>query len=167
MHKKMKRFFAIFLTLLSFTALADLPVLKVDIKSVDEESGKGLEGTTVEIYSEEKLLFNVKTIKNGTIETIELPINQVYKIYFKQDGYVTKMAEINAHSDRPSDLAKTTVVLMQVTMFKKVESVDLSFMETTPIIKYKFDSKGWMTFDRKYTEAKIEEINEIRGIAKN
>ena len=37
-------------------------------------------------------------------------------------------------------------------------------METTPIIKYKFDSKGWMTFDRKYTESQIAEINKIRGI---
>ena len=160
----MKLYFAGLLTLFSLVSLADLPVLKVDVKSLDEESGKPLEGTTIEIYSEEKLLFNLQTLKNGTIESVELPINQVYTVYFKHDGYVTKMAEINAHSDRPSDLAKTTVVLMHVTMIKMVDSVDLKFMETTPIIKYKFDSKGWMTFDRKYTEQMIARINEIRGI---
>ena len=158
----MKSLFLLTALIYSLRGLALLPVVRLEIKSMDEETGKGLKGTVVEIYSDGKLISSGISGENGSIEQIDVPINQVYKIYFKNNGYVTKVAEIDAHCDRPSDLPKSTVVMMQVTLFKVKDGVDLAFLEETPIIIYKFDNKGWMTYDRKYTETMAEKVAGIR-----
>jgi len=148
--------------LISISGSALLPVVRLEIKSLDETTGKGLPGTVVEVYSEGKLIGSGISGTNGSIESIDVPINQIYKVYFKNNGYVTKVAEIDANCERPSDLPKSTVVMMQVTLFKSVSGVDLEFLGETPIIIYKFDNKGWMTFDRKYTEGMVAKIEGIR-----
>lgn len=158
----MKLLLVITILLFSLNGSAQLPVVRLEIKSMDETTGKGLKGTVVEIYSDGKLISSGISGDNGSIEQIDVPINQVYKIYFKNNGYVTKVAEIDAHCDRPSDLPKSTVVMMQVTLFKVKDGIDLAFLEETPIIIYKFDNKGWMTFDRKYTETMIAKVEGIR-----
>jgi len=158
----MKFLFLITTFLFSLSGSALLPVVRLEIKSMDEATGKGLEGTVVEVYSDGKLISSGISGTNGSIETIDVPINQIYKIYFKNNGFVTKVAEIDANCDRPSDLPKSTVVMMQVTLFKVKDGIDLAFLEETPIIIYKFDNKGWMTFDRKYTETMIAKVEGIR-----
>lgn len=158
----MKPILFIMLLIFSLTGSALLPVVRLEIKSMDEATGKGLAGTVVEIRSEGELISSGISGPNGSIESIDVPINQVYKIYFKNSGYVTKVAEIDANCDRPSDLPKSTVVMMQVTLFKEVAGIDLKFLEETPIIIYKFDNKGWMTFDRKYTETMMAKVEGIR-----
>jgi len=158
----MKLLFLIATLLISLGGSALLPVVRLEIRSMDESTGKGLQGTVVEIYSEGILISSGISGENGSIEEIDVPINQIYKIYFKNNGYVTKVAEIDANCERPSDLPKSTVVMMQVTLFKVKDGVDLAFLAETPIIIYKFDNKGWMTFDRKYTETMMAKVEGIR-----
>jgi hypothetical protein len=51
---------------------------------------------------------------------------------------------------------------MEPTLFKVEPGVDLSFLDTMALVKYKFDRNGIMEFDQKYTATVLDKVNAVR-----
>lgn len=157
----------IFLTLLSavflsFKADTRSYILRLDIKVMDEETEKGLPDAIVDVYADDELIKSNTADINGVITKFEIPCHRVYKIFIKKDLYVTKLVEIDARTEdikRPMELS---VLRMQPTLFKVEPGIDLTFLDTTALVKYKFDNDGIMQFDQKYTAGVLEKVNAIR-----
>jgi hypothetical protein len=155
-------FFAITsLALLSLKSDAKY-ILRIDIKVMDEETEKGLAGAKVEVYSEEKLVHEATTDLNGVVPKFEIPLYTVYKVYIKKENYVTKLVQIDATTDHVKKVLMLNVLRMEPTLFKKEPGVDLSFLDTMALVKYKFDRDGIMEFDQKYTAGVLEKVNAVR-----
>lgn len=137
-------------------------ILRLDIKIMDEETEKGLSGARVEVYSEEKLVHEATADANGVIPKFEIPLHTIYKVYIKKESYVTKLVEINAKTDDVKKVLLLNVLRMEPTLFKVEPGVDLTFLDTMALVKYKFDRNGIMEFDQKYTAGVLEKVNAVR-----
>jgi len=155
-------FFAITsMVLLSLTSDAKY-ILRLDIKVMDEETEKGLSGAKIEVYADEKLVHEATSDLNGVIPKFEIPLHEIYKVYVKKENYVTKLVQIDATTDHVKNILMLNVLRMEPTLFKVEPGVDLAFLDTMALVKYKFDRNGIMEFDQKYTATVLDKVNAVR-----
>ena len=157
------RLLALFILLFSTAmGLAQDPVLSLDVKTLDDDSNKKLSGTTIEVYQDGKLYVSKTTDSKGKAPLIDLPLNHNYVVYVKKEGYVTKVANIDASYPNPDDLPPFIPFQFQVSIFKTVDGVDFSFLETTPMIKFSMDQWGNQTWDQAYTKQMLKKIEDLK-----
>lgn len=134
--------------------------LKMDVK--DDGTGKSLGGATMEILQDGKPFENKTSASNGKFPIVDLPINHVYSIYIKKEGYVTKLTEVNTLHSYPEDLPPIIYQQMEVNIFQKVEGVDFTFLETTPMAKFEINRDGYMDYDKAYTSDMLKKIELLK-----
>lgn len=150
--------------MLSVISFAQDPVITLNVDTKDDDTGKKLGGVTVEVYKNGKLFTTKVSAANGKVPTIELPVGEgvQYTVYLKKPGYVTKMANIDAHYDYPEDLPPILPWEFQTSLFQSVDGVDFSFLETTPMVKFFVADGGWQEYDKKYTKDMLERIEKLK-----
>jgi hypothetical protein len=86
--------------------------------------------------------------------------NAMYSIRYKKDGFVTKWVTVDTRDVDLTDLKDKGFTLdTDISLFEKVEHIDLSFMETTPIGEAHFNPKTRkMDWDMDYTEKQMKRI---------
>jgi len=127
----------------------------------DDDTGKKLSGAIFEVYSEGKLVKTEISPANGKLPTIYLETNKKYRVFVKKPGYVTKMAEIDTKVEYPED-ADNLAIIFVVSIFERVEGVDFSYLESTPMTKLYFDDEYIQAYDKKYTEGMLDKIEELK-----
>lgn len=129
---------------------------------MDEETEKGLPEAVVDVFADDELVLSNTADINGVITKFEIPCHKVYRIFIKKDLYVTKLVEIDARTEDVKRPMELSVLRMQPTLFRVEPGIDLTFLDTTALVKYKFDNDGIMQFDQKYTAGVLERVNNIR-----
>src|SRR5687768_1628386 len=118
----MMRILGLFIALMvNGFAIAQNNIIKLDVTVKDDDLGKNLPGATMEILQDGKPFQTVTSASNGRFPVVDLPINHVYMVYVKKEGYVTKVAETNAMNSYPEDLNPVLYQQMEISIFKKVE----------------------------------------------
>ena len=146
----------------SAIGMAQETVLKISAVSLDDDTGKKLQGTTMEIYQDGESFAKVKTDSSGKYEPVDLPINHDYVLKLRKEGYVTKMATIDAHVDYPEDYDAEIPFAMQISLFKVVDSLDFSFLDTTSLINFHVDQQGFQAWDHAYTKTMLKKIELVK-----
>lgn len=129
----------------------------------DEESNEGLAGVQLEIFYDDNLYKDFVSDLKGNYEKIDMPANRIYRLYYKKSGYVTKMVEIDSRLDKVKNPADINPVKMQPTLFKAMPGINLEFLDTIPLVKYKFDKNGMLTFNQDYTSKLLMKIDSVRN----
>lgn len=137
----------IILLFLSVSGITQGNVVQISGTIKDEDTGKALDGATIEVFQDGKLFETKTCASNGKIPLIDLPLGHSYAIYIKKSGYVTKMVTMDAHHDHPEDLPPVLGQELQSSLFKTMEGVDFSFLETTPMIQFQLDETGLIGYD--------------------
>jgi tetratricopeptide (TPR) repeat protein len=159
----MKKFLIIIMLLIAGNLYAQDPVVVFYIKAKNESTNKNLPGVTIEIYQDGKKIQTSTTNSKGKVNDVEVPVGHVYQIKFKKDGFVTKMAQVDARYDTPEDLEYVTGQTMEVALFESVEGVDFSFLETTPMISFEFSPDGYQfDYDVSYTKQMLKKIEDLK-----
>lgn len=143
-------------------ALAQDPVISLDVSTKDDDSGKKLAGSTIEVYKDGKLFVTKQSASNGRVPLIDLPLGSTYKIVIKKEGYVAKVATLDGRFDYPEDLPPFVPFPIQTSLFRKVEGVDFKWLETTPMIKFELDQYGNQTWDKAYTNGMLKKIEDLK-----
>ncbi|MEO9532737.1 MAG: hypothetical protein ABJG68_17080 [Crocinitomicaceae bacterium] len=151
----------ILLTIGGFAYSQD-PVISLDVTTKDDDTGKKLSGSTVEVYKDGSLFITKKSASNGRVPPIDLPLGANYKIVIKKEGYVAKVATLSGYFDYPEDLPPFVPFPIQTSLFKKVEGVDFAWLETTPMIKFELDQYGNQTWDKSYTKDMLAKIEKLK-----
>jgi epidermal growth factor receptor substrate 15 len=138
------------------------PMIQIDVTANDDETGKRLDGAVAEIYQDGKPFKTVTSSSGGKFPIVDVPLNHIYTVYIKKTGYVTKVAEIDGNYDYPEDLPPVTYVQMQTSLFKTMEGIDFSFLETQPMIKFAYTADGYQDYDKKYTQDMLVKIENLK-----
>ena len=149
----------LFFGVLSF---AQTSVVQISGTIKDEDSGKPLDGATIEVFQDGKPFETKTCASSGKIPLIDLPVNHSYTIYIKKSGYVTKMVTIDAHHAYPEDLYPIIGQQLESSLFKVVEGIDFSFLETTPMIEFKMDETGLIGYDKAALQAMKVKIEKLK-----
>jgi tetratricopeptide (TPR) repeat protein len=159
----MKKFLFIIILLIAGNLYAQDPVVVFYIKAKNETTNKNLPGVTIEIYQDGKKIETSTTNSKGKVNDVEVPVGHVYQIKFKKDGFVTKMAQVDARYDTPEDLEYVTGQTMEVALFESEDGVDFSFLETTPMISFEFSPDGYQfEYDVSYTKQMLKKIEDLK-----
>jgi len=159
----MKKILFIILLLIAGNLHAQDPVVVFYIKAKNETTNKNLPGVTIEIYQDGKKIETSTTNSKGKVNDVEVPVGHVYQIKFKKDGFVTKMAQVDARYDTPEDLEYIIGQTMEVALFESVDGVDFSFLETTPMITFEFSPDGYQfEYDVSYTKQMLKKIEDLK-----
>lgn len=150
------------LLIFSGLALAQDPVISLDVSTKDDDSGKKLAGSTVEVYKDGKLFVTKQSASNGRVPPIDLPLGSRYKIVIKKEGYVAKVATLDGNFDYPEDLPPFVPFPIQTSLFRQVDGVDFKWLETTPMIKFELDQYGNQTWDKAYTNGMLKKIEDLK-----
>ena len=152
----------VILLLIGGAALAQDPVISLNVTTKDDDSGKKLSGAVLEVYKDGKLFVTKNSASTGKVPPVDLPIGSNYKIVIKKDGYVPKVATFDGHFDYPEDLPPFVPFPMQTALFREVEGVDFDWLKTTPMIKFELDQYGQTTWDQAYTKQMLKKIEDLK-----
>lgn len=157
------RIIGLFIALLvgSF-ALAQDNIIALNVTVNDEDAGKRLAGASMEIFQDGKPFKTVTSASNGKFPIVDMPLNHTYTIYIKKDGYVTKVSETNAYTSYPEDLPKVLYQEMEISIFKTMEGIDFTFLETTPMAKFEITQNGYVEHDQAYTKDMLQKIAKLK-----
>ena len=158
----MKYLLIFFLFSLSFVSIAQQKEVELVVNLKDDDTGKKLYGATVSVYSDGKLITSATSGGNGKVPTIYIETGKYYRIFIRKDGYVTKMAELDARIDLIEDAPDVLGIRFETSIFESVEGVDFSFLEKTPMTKFDFDSEYYAKYDKAYTESMLKKIEELK-----
>lgn len=131
----------------------------------DDDTGKSLGGATIEVYKGGQLFASESSKSNGKVNPIDLPvcIGCTYTIKIKKEGYVTKTAILDAHSDYPEEVPPgAQIQKFDVSIFQGVEGVDFSFLDREPMVEFKVDAYGVVTYDQKKINVMTDKIKKLR-----
>lgn len=160
-------FLAIFFCFFFNFSFAQDPVVQIDIRiseEINDSTTVGLGGSSIEIFMDSVLFYSANSNNDGRFELIDLPMNHVYLIYYKKSNYVTKVAEVNTHYKVSYDLPPIVGQIMMVSLFKQIDGIDFSFVETTPMIKFQFteDYPG-LVYSAEYLKSMLAKVEAIRN----
>ncbi|MGB1103747.1 MAG: hypothetical protein ACPG21_08970 [Crocinitomicaceae bacterium] len=130
----------------------------------DDDNGKVLSGAVIEVYKGGSLFASETSAGSGKVKPIELPvcIGCTYTIKIKKDGYVTKTAIVDGHTDYPEEMPPGTVTQkFEVSIFQSLEGIDFSFLDREPMVEFAIDAYGIVSFDQdkiKVMKKKIEDL---------
>ncbi|MEX1001251.1 MAG: hypothetical protein WDZ35_03970 [Crocinitomicaceae bacterium] len=150
------------LLIVAGASFAQESVISLDVGTKDDDTGKRLSGATVEIRVGGKVFTTKTSASNGKVPIIELPLGQTYTIIIKKSGYVPKVATLDARFDYPEDLPPFVPFKFETSLFRDVEGVDFSWMETTPLIKFEMNQYGQQTWDDAYTKEMLKKIEKLK-----
>ena len=139
-------------------------VISLDVNTKDEDTGKKLGGVKVEVYKNGQLFTTKSSASNGKVPIIDLPVEEgaTYQVFLKKPGYVTKMAEIDAHSDYPDELPPVIAFPFQTSLFATADGVDFTFLETSPMIKMYIGDGGYQDWDKDHLEEMKKKIANLK-----
>lgn len=129
----------------------------------DEETNQGLQGVKLEIFFDGNLYNEFVSDEKGDYDKIDMPANRIYQLFFKKNGYVTKMVEIDSRLDKVKKPLDINVTKMQPTLFKAMPGINLEFLDTVPMVKYRFDKNDILKFDIDYTTQILMKVDSIRN----
>ena len=158
----MKQLLFIITIIISSLTFAQDPVISLNITTKDDDTGKKLDGATIEVRTGGKVFVTKTSASNGKVPPIDLPLGKDYTVIIKKPGYVPKVATIRAYFDYPEDLPPFVPFNFQTSLFRDVEGVDFSWMETTPLIKFELDQYGQQTWDNAYTNDMLDKIEKLK-----
>ena len=139
------------------------PVISLNIITKDDDTGKKLAGATVVVKTGGSVFVTKQSASNGKVPPIDLPLGANYQVIIKKEGYVSKIANIDGNFDYPEDLPPFVPFPIQTSLFKKVEGVDFSFLETTPMIKFELDQYGQQNLGSGLHQRYAQEDQEVEG----
>ena len=120
----------------------------------------------ISIYAKGKLIISKMSSVTGSAAVITIPAGEKYQIFIRKEGYVTKMAELNAKVKNIDEAPDPLYLPFSVTLFKKDEGVDFAFLENTPMVKFYFDEQYYFRWDKEYTKSMLKKIEELKnGVA--
>ncbi|MCB0477938.1 MAG: hypothetical protein KDC84_07235 [Crocinitomicaceae bacterium] len=137
----------------------------------DLNGNKKLAGVKVTASSGGSVVKSVSTSGGGSFD-FTVPIGKTYKVKFELNGYISKFINIDARNIIPEDLIQGRAPMnFEITIFEKVDGVDFSFLNNSPVADYSYDPEsGYMIFDEKQMrnvrdqiQDKIEEMNALRA----
>lgn len=158
----MRAFFLFVLFLIGGIAFAQDPVIKLDAQIFNDDNGKKMTGSTIEVLQDGKPFVTETSASNGRVPIIDLPVGHVYTIRVKKAGYVTKLAKVDAHFDYPEDLGEYTPLQFKTSLFTEVEGIDFSFLENTPMIEFEMDAAGIVIYDPQKLKAMQKKIEDLK-----
>ncbi len=139
----------------------------IELKPVvrNDDTGKSLNGATIEVYKNGALIAKESSGSNGKVPPIELPVCMgcTYKIFIKKSGFVTKMAIMDGHADYPEELPPGTVEQkFEVGIFESVPDIDFSFLEKEPMVEFAIEPSGFIGFDQQKIKVMKKKIEALR-----
>ncbi|MDX1349156.1 MAG: hypothetical protein R3279_02850, partial [Putridiphycobacter sp.] len=158
----MRLLLLLFLFTSSFLVYGQEKDVEIVVNLKDDDTGKKLSGATVSVYAEGKLITSSTSSSSGKVPTIYVQTGKYYQIYIRKNGYVTKMAELDARIDLLEDAPDPLFLNFETALFQGVDGVDFSFLESTPMTKFDFDSEYYYRYDKAYTEQMLKKIDELK-----
>ncbi|MFM7618998.1 MAG: hypothetical protein ACKO5Y_04100 [Bacteroidota bacterium] len=134
----------------------------------DRPTEKSLYQATVEVWSNDQLLNQWKSNKQGRFR-IETPYRGTYTVVFKKEGYITKSIQVDASNLKNEELALQVLVQADMILFQESEGLDFSFLQNKPVAKATIGKRNHATkWDDKYNELIQEQIqSELKKLANN
>lgn len=141
------------------------PGLRFNLKVNSEEENISLSDVQVVITANEFTWFEGSTDLNGKISQTILPFENTYFVLIKKEGYVSKLLEINLSTKNVEEIDPYPHFSIEMSLFKKLPEVDLSYLEKMPIAKFNLSTTGRMAIDTEYTNKMGLEVKEKRGLS--
>jgi tetratricopeptide (TPR) repeat protein len=126
--------------------------------NIRNESDRPMKDVILNSYKGDTLFRSDTTRSNGKVYNIILPIGSTYRMVIGKEGYVSKMAAIDANFKSDLDVWTETPMKFEVTLFEECDAGDYEFMKTEPLITYQFDSTGFLTFDKAHLRKMIRKV---------
>ena len=127
----------------------------------DEANKKRLEGAVITIKRNGTVWKTITVGKDGKIDA-QLPPEAIYLIEIAKPGYVTKRIGVNTKNIPPEDAKYGFDVPFDVSIFKKVEGLDVSVLNQ-PIAKFEFNSEsGYLEIDGAYTKSILKQLDKLK-----
>ncbi len=158
----MRGLLLVLLFFVSGVVLAQQPVIQLRPTIKEEATGKGLVGVTIEVLQDGKPFVMKTSAANGQFAAIDLPVGPMYTVKIKKEGFVTKIMQINSHTDFPDDLEAFGQQEFETTLFQKVEGVDFSFLEREPMIEFGFNSTNQLVYDAAKLKVMLKKIEDLK-----
>ncbi|MFK8039385.1 MAG: hypothetical protein AB8B74_13915 [Crocinitomicaceae bacterium] len=147
---------------ISFAGYGQEKDVEIVVSVENDNNGKKLSGATVSVYADGQLITSSTSGGNGKVPTIYIPTGKYYQIFIRKNGFVTKMAELDARIDILEDAPDPLYLKFETALFESIESVDFSFLESTPMTKFDFDSEYYYRFDKEYTDKMLKKLEELK-----
>ncbi len=146
----------------SAIVIAQEPMLEIHAVSRDDNTGAKLYGATMEVLMDGETFTSVQSDSSGKYIEVLLPANHFYVLKLKKEGYVTKMATIDATIEYPEDFPEKVPFEMQISLFSVDEKYDFTFLDTTSLIDFKLDEQGFQSWDAPYTKLMLKKIELVK-----
>lgn len=157
------RYLLLFIVLsLSLSSYSQEKDVEIVISVENDNTGKKLSGATISVYSDGQLITSSISGGSGKVPTIYVPTGKYYQIFIRKNGFVTKMAELDARIDILEDAPDPLYLKFETSIFESIESVDFSFLESTPMTKFDFDSEYYYRYDKEYTSQMLKKIEALK-----
>jgi len=143
-------------------AFSQDPVVELKIVTKNDDTGKKLGGVDVEVYKGEKLFLKERTASNGKAPSVSLPVNGLYKVVLKKEGYVSKLVTFNTNYEFLDDLPQLSQFPMQASLFKKCDAHNYEFLEKEAIINFQFDENGQQSWNHEYTKGMLKKVENAK-----
>lgn len=140
---------------------------KVTELFLSDSTEKPLDKVSVQIWSENKLISEIKTAHRGKYR-LEAPYKQMYAIKYVQDGFITKTVELETKSIKREETAIRLMLTIDISLFKENQACDFSFLNDQPVAKAKVlrrkDNISWdIDYNFKMQERIRKEIIKARA----
>lgn len=147
----MRLFALLTLFFISITVTAQDPVIQLKARILNDDSGKPFQGAVIETYKNDTLFRSDTTLSNGRIFIDKLPLEVEYKFVIKKQGYVSKIASLDARLTHNDPLPMIEYPMrFNVSLFETCSASDFAFMQTEPIIKFHIHTSGNIQFDKEH-----------------
>ena len=158
----MKTMLSFLCVLSSFMTFAQNQFILMSGKVVVNENNRPFNGTLIKVYNEEKLYSVDTTTSGGKFSDIKLPLGSTYTLIIEKEGYVSKLATIDATYDESFPPVEEIPLKFEVTLFESCEFSNYDFLKTDPVVIFQLDNSGYMTFDREQIKYMMKKVEQAR-----
>lgn len=139
---------------------------KVTELFLSDSTEKPLDKVSVQIWSEGKLVSEMKTAHRGKYR-MEAPYKELYQIKYVQDNYITKTVELETKSIKREESAIRLMLTIDISLFKENSACDFSFLNEMPVAKAKVlrrkDNISWdLDYNKTMQDRIRKEIGKVR-----
>lgn len=139
---------------------------KVTELFLSDSTEKPLDKVSVQIWSEGKLVSEMKTAHRGKYR-MEAPYKELYQIKYVQDNYITKTVELETKSIKREETAIRLMLTIDISLFKENSACDFSFLNEMPVAKAKVlrrkDNISWdLDYNKTMQDRIRKEIGKVR-----
>lgn len=156
------------LLILGSVSLAQTAVIELSCVVKDDNTGKKMPDAKVTITTGGTSVIEVQTDSTGKAPKIQLDLNKNYEVLIHKEGYISKLATIDARFDNVEDLPPFVPFPIQVSLFEPMPHDSFEWLASTPMIKFKIDQYGNMGWDMAYTRKMLKKIALVKeGLPSN